>query len=67
MFLQPWKDQQEGRGNRHKPRQGEKGQAAETEGQDGRHRQRWTVGRGCNEIGRRPADRGRVGRQEGRT
>ena len=29
----------------------------------------WTVGRGCNEIGRRPADRGRQagrGRQTGR-
>ena len=35
------------------------GQATETVRTGGRQRQMWTVGRSCNETGRRPADRGR--------
>ena len=42
------------------------GQATETVKTGGRQRQMWTVGRSCNETGRRPADRGRqAGRRKG--
>ena len=53
------------RETRHKIRQEDKGQAAETVRT--RWQAEWTAGRGCNEISRRPADRDRrPDRQAGR-